>query len=400
MDPQQPPTPDPSNEPPFIDITPEPSGNGSLGSGQYPHSHLDRMLRRRRFVFFGSLFLLTLATALWLWTRPQQYEATASVLLTRIGPDATPVSEGEMASEIQLIWAQTQRLADLERGVGSVGESSQTAENRRTQIRSHIGVKQQANSQSIAISYTSPSASIAVEQANRLTELYLLHRQSLFRYPRHLTSMEAETLVLQSQADQASKDLADFDLAAGKSANPESFRIKTQRLANLEDRILELRASIRGQEEVLRVLRKQQSPEAPQSEAELAGMRAKLQETQKEFARLESLETQAGTLAAKRNELSRRATLARERAEAIERRLRESQIIGMNLQAIGLTSAEVAAVSSVSLEWWQILGIALGVLAIASLLAWFIEVFDKPVYSDDEFARMTGAAKIRTNPAM
>ena len=192
MDPQQPPNPSP--EPHFIDITPEPS-NGQFGSGQY--SKLDLMLRRRRNVFFGVLLLLTLTAAVWLWIQPHQYEATASVLLTRIGPDASPVTESELASEIQIVWAQTQMLADFTRGPGAVGESIQSAERRRTNLRSQLALRQKAKSQVIAISFTDPSARIATEHANRLTDLYLQHRRNLFGSPNHLVAIEAESITLE-----------------------------------------------------------------------------------------------------------------------------------------------------------------------------------------------------------
>ena len=391
MDPQPPPNPSP--EPPFIDITSEPS-TGQFSSGQ--HSAMDRMLKRRRNVFFGILLLLALGAALWLWTQPDQYEATATVLLTRIGPDASPVTESELASEIQIVWAQTQMLADLTRGPGAVSESIQSAERRRTDLRAHIAVKQQAKSQVIAVSYTDLSAKIATDQANRLTDLYLQHRRSLFGSPNHLIAVEAESITLSGQADEATKKLAAFDAKAKGAASPDSFRIKSQRLANLEDRTFELKASLRGQEEVLRVLRKQQSAEVLRAEAQLAGMRAKLQEMEKEYARIERLETQAGSLIAKREELVRRAALARERAESLARRFQDSQIAGMNLQASKLTRAEAAPVRIIDLEWWQIFAIMVGILAIASIGAWAVETFDRPVYSDDEFARMTGAPKVRT----
>ncbi len=352
------------------------------------------MLRRRRNVFFGALLLLTAVSALWLWTQPHRYEATSTVLVSRIGPDASAVTETELASEVQLVWAQTAMLSDLNQGPAAVGESAQSTERRREELRTHIDAKQQAGSQVIAISFTDNSAQTAIEQCNRLTDLYLQHRRSLFGYPNHLVVLEAESMVLNAQADQAGKDLADFDIKAKGTATPDLFRMKSQRLANLEDRILELRASLKGQEEVVRILRGRNA-DILQAETELAGMRAKLQEMQRESSRWETQETQAGTLTAKREELARRASLARDRAEFLARRLRDSQVTGMNLQASRLTRAEAIAVRTFYLVWWQVILFAIGILAIASACAWAVEFFDRPVYSDDEFARMTGAPKVR-----
>jgi uncharacterized protein involved in exopolysaccharide biosynthesis len=295
-----------------------------------------------------------------------------------------------------LVWAQLQSLTERTRAPGAVSESYQSAEARKDQIRAQTAVRQQAKSQVIVISYTDPSQRLAIDRANQLTELYLGHRRLLFSAPIHLVGVEAEAATLLTQADETAKELAAFDAKARSPLLPESLRIKSQRLSNLEDRAFEIKASVKGQEEVLRVLRKQGSAEQLQAEAQLAGMRAKLQEMEKEFARLEKLETQTGTLTAKREELARRAALARERVEFVTRRLQDSRVAGMNLQARVLTRAEAVPVHAIDLEWWQILLLGLGVFVISWLGAWAADLFDRPIYSDDEFARMAGAPKVRT----
>ena len=379
----------PPADQPIIDITAEPS-RGGYETGSHVAA-IDAVLRRRRRAFVGLTALLSVLAGVWYWTLPKVYEATSTILLTRLGQMPGAIADSEIGSEIELVWSQASGLGQPPPATG--GLSVQAAEARKTEILKHVGVRQLPKSQVLSLSYTDPSAKYATDQANLLAGLYLKQRHRLLDSPTHLVSVEAEAVTLNGQADEAAKELAEFDVKA--LGGP--YRIKSDRLAAIEDRAFELRASIRGQEEVVKALRKTSAiPDAVQSEAQLAGMRAKLQEMQKEFARLEMLETQAGSLSAKREQLARRAALAQERAEVLNRRLQQARIDGMSLQARLLSLAEAKQVRAANYEWWHFILMALGILAIAWIGAWAIDLFDRPVYSDDDLANMTGAPTVET----
>ena len=362
------------------------------------------MLGRRRNAFIAITLILTAMVALWFWTKPKIYRATANVLLTRIGSDATAITEGEIASEIELAWAQTSDFILGSRG-RIVAESTQAIEARRAELRTHVDVHQIGKSHVLAVSFTDPSQQVAADATNQLTDLYLQHRHRLFSMPLHLVGIEAEAAMLAGQAEAASKELQDFDVRSQGKVFNTAFRVKSERLAALESRMFEYKASVRGQEEVVRALQKlpsnsSSSGDAAKAEAQLAGMRAQLLELEREFARIEKLETQGGTLASKRQELSRRALLAQERAEALSRDLQQSRIVGMNLQARAISRAEAIQVRDIGLDWWQLVFLGLGILVISWLGSWAVDLFDRPVYSDDEFARMTGASKVSMSDPM
>ncbi len=393
---------------PIIDITSEPSMKASAGSGQYaarglpPPPPLESLLRRRRFAFLGMLALLLAAFLVWAWIRPRSFRATGTILVTRLGQVPAPVTEAELASEVEMIRLQVSELTTGIGGSSRVAESMQAAEVRRLKLKSKVEVTVLDHSQVIQVAFTDASRKTASDSVNLLMDLYLQQRYRMFSSPSHMVNVEAEGLSLQSRADQALLELRDFDRQKNAALARDEHQLQNQHRGSIESRLVDVRTSIRGQEEILRVLRLRtggDGTETIRAEAQLAGLKAQLIELEKSSTAAAKAGLQTGVVALEREELKAKADRALERAEQMTRKLQDVRVSGSALQARILTRAEPAPVQTFDLPWWMFLVLGLGACFAAWLGAWAWDLVDRPIYDDEDFANLTGAPPMKSRSA-
>lgn len=385
---------------PIIDITSEPS---FVSSAPIVLSRTTFLVRRR-----GTLlitFALALAgLAIWAWMHPNRFRATGTILISRLGPSPTPVTEAELASEMEIIRS---RAGDLTTGLGSssrVVESIQAAETRRAQLKHTVALQIVRNSQVIEVSFTDSSRKTAADSVNALLDLYIEQRSRLYSSPpTHMVPVEAEGALLQGKADKAAQELWAFDQNRNGATARDEHEIRNRQRALIEERTLQLKSEIHGQAEVLRVLRQKSgeySMEVVQAEARLAGLQAQLTEMEKALGPVAQAQTLTAIVAAQREELKLRMERATNYADQLSLRLQEARINGVSLQARILTRAEPSVIHPWSTApWWAFVLVAAGVILASLLVAWIVDSFDRPVYDDDDFANLTGAPPTQSRAA-
>lgn len=384
---------------PIIDITSEPRFVPASPTG------LSRrpFLVRRRWTLLVTLALALAALAVWTWMQPNRYRANGTILISRLGASPAPVTETELASEMEIIRS---RAGDLTTGLGSssrVVESIQAAEARRAQMKNTVALQVLRNSQVIEVSFTDSSRKTAVDSVNALMDLYIESRSRLYSSPTHVVPVEAEGAVLQGKADKAAQELWAFDQNRNGATARDEHEIRNRQRALIEERTLQLKSEIRGQEEILRVLRQKSgeySSEAVQAEARLAGLRAQLAEMERALAPVAQAQTLTAIVAAQREELKYRMERATSYADQLALRLQEARITGVSLQARILTRAEPAVIHPWNaIPWWTFVLIGTAAILAALLIAWIVDFFDRPVYDDDDFANLTGAPPVQSRAA-
>jgi capsular polysaccharide biosynthesis protein len=396
---------DPNN--PIIDITAEPSSGRGSSSGQYAYPgaassgpNIDNLFARRRVSFLLILSSVLLGALVWFWTRPNLYRATGSIFISRFDAAATPVTPAEMATEVEVLRSQAIELVTgASPDAPKVIESFETSDARRAAVRSKVSVNVVDNSQVIRVTFTDTSRTSAAAYANKLMDLYLQQRYLLLSR-RDSVPAEAEGLRLNNEAESALLQLREFDEQKNGAVVQEAFRIQSEYRTSVESRILDLRAAIKGQEETLRALKRQtstpdQEAEIPRMEAALAGMRGQLHELESELIRLQRTDKSTAQIASQRATLKLRADQAIEQSQYLAKKLQDTRLGGAALRARILTKAETIQVRSLDIPWWQLLAFAIGALLIASLGAWILDFFDRPVYSDEDFAKVAGAPSIK-----
>ncbi len=384
---------------PIIDITSEPTfvpaATAVLSRSPF--------LVRRRGTLLITLALALAALAAWAWMQPNRYRASGTILISRLGPSPAPVTDAELASEMEIIRS---RAGDLTTGLGSssrVVESIQAAETRRAQLKNTVALQVVRNSQVIEVSFTDPSRKTAADSVNALLDLYIEARSRLYSSPQHVVPVEAEGAILQGKADKAAQELWAFDQNRNGATARDEHEIRNRQRTLIEERTLQLKSEIRGQEEILRVLRQRSgeySAEAVQAEARLAGLKAQLAEMEKALGPVAQAQTLTAIVAAQREELKQRMERATSHADQLALRLQEARITGVSLQARILARAEPAVVHPWSTApWWTLVLAAAAVILVSLIIAWIVDSFDRPVYDDDDFANMTGAPPVQSRAA-
>jgi hypothetical protein len=382
---------DPRGERPIIDITPESAGNrrgyfyGS-DSGQYPVGTVDAVLQRRRVAFLVIFGVLLAISLVWYALQPIEQRATGTVLISRYGSPATPVTEAELAAEAAIVEAQIRQLtASLAKSEGVV-ESAQAAEARAAELRRRITVEIPSPGNVIHISFIDPSAQKAADTANLLLDLYLQQRYRLLRSPVDLIRAEADSNLIVSSAELALRELFDFDRKSGGAVSREEFVARSQRQTALEGRALELRAQLRGLES------------SGAAESDLTRVRAELAEAEKAAAKSAQDSQSAARTASERESLKWKAERAVEDASYASRKLQDSRWQGVTLHARLLSAAQAIPVRRVNVTWWLMLLWIAGMVLLSLLGAFFIDLLRRPIYSDLEFAEAAGAPSFGGTP--
>jgi uncharacterized protein involved in exopolysaccharide biosynthesis len=400
---------------PIIDITSEPSpkrpssgqytsvGGVSSGSHETPLAArpVEGLLKRRRRAFVILLLLIAAAGGFWVWRQPSLYLAAGSILVSRLGPVPAPVTEGELASEIELIRSQVNDLPGSAAGAPRVAESLQAADARRNELKKRVQIRVLDGSQVIEVSFTDPSRKAASDSVNLLMELYLQQRFRIFSTPMHMVNIEAEEASLTAKAEQARRDLAAFDKRTSGSTARDEHLVQNHHRITIEERVFDLKGSVRSQEEVLRVLklRGAEGSALIDAEAKLAGLKAQLKEIESAWGPVAKADIQTRSVAAQREELKQRAELAASQASQVTSKIREARLQGTSLQSRILSRAEPVLIRPFELSWWKILLVVGGALLLAWFGTWLIDLVDRPIYHDDDFTSLTGVPPVKTRSA-
>ncbi|BDC51821.1 hypothetical protein F183_A41360 [Bryobacterales bacterium F-183] len=376
---------EPQGERPIIDITPESAsgyrrGGSFYGSntGRYPIGALDAVLARRRVAFLVIFAILLVISLVWYGLQPVEQRATASVLISRYG-SATPITDAELAAEAAIVTAQIQQLtASLAKAEGVI-ESAQAAGVRAAELKQRISVEVPSPGNLISISYTDASAQKAADTANLLVDLYLQQRYRLLRTPVDLIRAEAESNMVVSGAELALRELFDYDKQGPGAVSREEFLARSQRQTALEGRALELRAKLRGLQ-------------ASEGDAlEISRVRAELAAAEEAAAKAARESQAAARFASEREALKLKADRAVEDATYASKKLQDSRWQGVTLHARILSAAQVSAVRRVNVTWWLLVLWVAGMLVLSTVGTFFIDLLQKPIYSDHDLAETVGA---------
>lgn len=375
---------DPRGERPVIDITPESAGyrRGSFrgtDSGQYPIGTVDAVLQRRRVAFLVIFGILVAISLFWYGMQPIEQRATGSVLVSRYGSPATPVTEAELAAEGAIVRAQIQQLTSSLAKAEGVIESVQAAEIRADELRRRISVEIPSPGNVIYISFVDPSAQRASDTANLLLDLYLQQRYRLLRSPVDLIRAEADSNLVLSSADIALRELFDFDRKGVGAVSREEFVARSQRQTALESRALELRAELRGLES------------SGAAGSDIVRVRGELAEAEKAAAKSAQASMAAARSASERESLKLKAERAMEDAAYAARKLQDARWQGVTLHARLLSPAVATAVRRVNVTWWLMLIWVAVMVALSLIGAFLVDLVRRPIYSEEDFAEAAGA---------
>ena len=389
---------------PIIDVTAHPADF-------VPSNDVWAFLRRR----IGSItlfFVLGLVAAFWcLLSRPYLYEAESRVMIVRTGSGG-PVSEAELASEIELI--QDPSHLDRTAAKQRPNQSDNQIHDLQQKIESYLKVAPAGKSNLVSIQYRDTDATAAARIVNQIVEFYLADRRAIFQ-PGSRTSID-----FGSRADQDL--LSAFDAVNHGPLLRTELQTRFQRRLELESRLAELKAQIRDHQEAVVVLRKRLTalPERIHSgtrtrtggtpvtrqveETEIvnplrqqidtqilnndsaaAGLQARLEETGNLLRQAKVAEERASGLSSERDKIERRTLDARaaaaDPAGSMDR---------PNLRATLVNRAEppYGPLPRRTLLWSPVA--ILAALAFAFLIAWLVDQFDKPIYTSGDFERASG----------
>ena len=389
---------------PIIDVTAHPADF-------VPSNDVWAFLRRR----IGSItlfFVLGLVAAFWcLLSRPYLYEAESRVMIVRTGSGG-PVSEAELASEIELI--QDPSHLDRTAAKQRPNQSDNQIHDLQQKIESYLKVAPAGKSNLVSIQYRDTDATAAARIVNQIVEFYLADRRAIFQ-PGSRTSID-----FSSRADQDL--LSAFDAVNHGPLLRTELQTRFQRRLELESRLAELKAQIRDHQEAIVVLRKRLTslPERIHSgtrtrtggtpvtrqveETEIvnplrqqidmqilnndsaaAGLQARLDETGNLLRQAKVAEERASGLSSERDKIERRTLDARaaaaDPAGSMDR---------PNLRATLVNRAEppYGPLPRRTLLWSPVA--ILAALALAFLIAWLVDQFDKPIYTSGDFERASG----------
>ena len=390
---------------PIIDVTPHPAGF-------VPPDDIWAFLRRRKGLI-AVFWLIGIAIAFWwLLSRPGLYEAESRIMIVRTGSGG-PVSEAELASEIELIRdpSHLKNAAAKEISSGS-GARIHAFE---AKIHSALSVAPAGNSNLVAIQYRDTDPGAAVRIVNQIVELYLAGRRSIFESGGGHSPSGSST--------PAAEKLSAFDARNHGTQLRTELENRVQRRIELESRVAEFKAQIRDHQEAAATLRKRfaglpdrihsrtrttvnpslkqveetevVNPLKQQVESQIlsndtaaAGLRARLYETAGTLRDARVLEDRASALTSERDELQRKAITEGGAADPASPNERA------NLRATLINRAEPPYGPLAQRRWLWMPAALLATLLAALLIAWLIDQFDKPIYTSHEFERASGVPPI------
>jgi len=399
---------------PIIDVTPHPTGYSKPAGG------FRTFLRRRKgaiaFFWIAGLF----AAFWWLFTLPVFYRAESRVMIVRLGSGG-PVSEAELASEIELVREPTH----LSRAAANFLHSPTDAliHTVAETIDARLAVAPSGKSNVIAVAYHDADPSVAARIANQIVELYLADRRFIFQLNGQPAAARGSPSG-SSDASAAADALSAFDVVNHGSQLHAELQSRVQHRVDLEAHLAEFKAQIRDNQETAKALHKRSSslpdriqsrtrtrsstnpsdrfaeqtevlnPLKQQIESELfkidatvAGLEARLAETTNALRDARAAERQTSALASERDKLERKAVDARgvpESATAAAPAERPT------LRATLINRAEAPYAPESRHFWFWIPTSIVITLGLALLFAWLIDQFDKPVYTPGDFERASG----------
>ena len=386
---------------PIIDVTARPAHF-------VPADDFWALLRRRKGLIALFWILSLVAAGWWLLARPRLFEAESRIMIVRTGAGGGPVSEAELASEIELI-RDAGHLNKTAAKQAPNPSDAQVHELER-QIESSLTVAPAGKSNLVAIQYRGSDPTAAARIVNQIVELYLADRRLVFP-----VSARAEP------AASAQDALSTFDaLNHGNQLNTE-LQIRVERRIELESRIAELKAQIRDHQEsssalrsrlaslperiqsrtrtrttadpssrqveeteIVNPLKQQLQAELLKNDTSIPGLRARLAETSTALRETKAAEDRASALSLERDSLERRAVDARGGGQLA------NPNDSPNLRSTLVNRAEppYAPLPRHTALWLPVA--LLGALALALIIAWLIDQFDKPIYTRDDFERASG----------
>ena len=387
---------------PIIDVTAHPSGF-------VPSDDIWAFLRRRKGVI-ALFWIFGIAGAFWwLLTRPRVYEAESRVMIVRTGSGG-PVSEAELASEIELL--RDPSHIDKTAAKQTAHQSDAQIHDLQKKIGSNLTVAPAGKSNLVAVQYLDSDPMAAARVVNQIVELYLADRRFIFQtVVRSPTDPSAPTFDL----------LSAFDAVNHGTQLHTELESRVHRRIDLESHFAEIKAQIRDQQETAAALRKRLAglPDRIQSrtryrvggsaatkqvedteivnplkqeiesavvksETAVAGLRARQDETATAIRDAIASEDRTSALTSERDKLERRALDARGGIDPANINERS------NLRATLINRAEPPYGPAPRRNWlWIPLAFA-AALALAMLLAWLIDQFDRPIYTPDDFEHASG----------
>jgi uncharacterized protein involved in exopolysaccharide biosynthesis len=227
-------------ENPIIDVT---------ATAAQPRTDWRGIVRRRRGWFWTILVCGATLTFAWAWTRPILYQAEARVWLTRLGDRSIPMTDRELASEVELMRgdAQLDRLTKLleQKPAGSSLHDHEAARVRSIrELRTHLHIEPLGQSTVLALRYQHASARIAAEVANQVANAYVASGAS-----------PAVARPVAAEAADAEQKLAAFDERNRGAQLDAEVGQRLQNLIQLEIRIAQLRGELQADEDSLVWLR-------------------------------------------------------------------------------------------------------------------------------------------------
>ncbi|HEY3744092.1 MAG TPA: hypothetical protein VGL53_29810 [Bryobacteraceae bacterium] len=396
---------------PIIDVTHHPSGF-------VPNDDFWAFLRRRK----GSialLWIIGIAVALWwILSMPAVYQAESRVMVVRLGQGG-PVSEAELASEIELVRDPThlERAASKQNTTLADGQ----LEALKRKIESALSVAPSGKSNLIAIDYRDPDANAAAHMANEIVDFYLADRRFIFQL-----NGAPPTKASAGGSTAASELLSAFDTVNHGPQLRAELQARVQHRIDLESRLADQRAQIRDYEasakqlrqrltalpdriqsrtrvsmgrspssrtveetEILNPLKQQIQSDLIKNDGAVAGLQARIDETTIDLRTARIAEEQTSSLAAERERLEQRAADARGASESVTAVLERP-----TLRATLVNRAEPPNAPMPERLWlWIPLGI-LAALTVALIIAWLIDQFDKPIYTSDDFEDASGVPPV------
>jgi uncharacterized protein involved in exopolysaccharide biosynthesis len=395
---------------PIIDVTPH-------ASGFVPADDVWAFLRRRKgaIAFFWVVGLV--AALWWLLSWPNLYQAESRVMIVRTGGGG-PVSEAELASEIELVRdpSHIQRTASRQ----FVNPSDAQVHQAQRKIDAALSVGPAGKSNLVAIQYRDTDPNAAALITNQIVDLYLAERRFIFQ----LNGQSPNRPSTDSLSPAAAADLlAAFDLINHGPELKGELQARVQHRIELESRLADLKAQIRDQQESANSLRRRRSsvPERVQSrtrtrtspnpssrlveeteilnplkqqidselvriDSTVAGLNARLEQTVLSLREARAAEERVSTLSSERDRLERRLLDARGTPDASAAGPNDRP----NLRATLVNRAEPPYGPLPRYMWIWIPVAVFAALAVAVILAWLFDQFDKPIYTPDDFERASG----------
>lgn len=387
---------------PIIDVTAHPSIF-------VPADDFWSFLRRRKGAIALFWFLGLLAAFWWILNRPRIYEAESRIMIVRTGSGG-PVSEAELASEIELV--RDPSHLDKAAARQLVGASDLQIHELQRRIDAALAVGPAGKSNLVAIQYRDSDPTAAARIVNQIVDYYLADRRAIFqtgvRSPGDPNSPAAELLsafdavnhgtLLRSELEsrvQRSIELESrvTEFKAQVRDHQEAVKTLRKRLTSLPDRIqssTRTRSSVSPanrqveETEILNPLKQQIDAEILKNETSIAGLHARAEETILALRDARIAENRTSALTSERDKLERRAVDARAGLDP------NSASERANLRATLINRAEPPYGPMPRRNWiWIPLGIFLALL-LAMLIAWVIDQVDKPIYTPDDFEDASG----------